>query len=104
MKRERDYRSLASVLLQLTTAPSRMVQNCSEERANTASEGDEHRVVVGTVVDCNQMFFLTEESSPHAFLLSNTARVKTFLGRKVRITGALLSPHVLTVETVNELH
>jgi hypothetical protein len=49
------------------------------------------------------MFFLTEESSPHAFLLSNTARVKTFLGRKVRITGALLSSHVLTVETVNEL-
>ena len=104
MKRERDYRSLASVLLQLAIAPSRMVENCSGERANAASDGEGHRVVVGTVVDCDQMFFLAEESSPHAFLLSNTARVKTFLGRKVRITGALLSPHVLTVETVNELH
>jgi hypothetical protein len=30
--------------------------------------------------------------------------VKTFLGRKVRITGASLSPHALSVETVDELH
>lgn len=104
MKREQDYRKLASVLLRLATVPSRMVQNWSEGCANAASDGEGHRVVVGTVVNCNQMFFLTEESSPHAFLLSNAARVKTFLGRKVRITGALLSSHVLTVETVNELH
>ena len=104
MKRERDYRNLASVLLRLATPLLQMVQNRSEGCANGASDGAGHRVVVGTVVDCNQMFFLTEESSPHAFLLSNTARVKTFLGRKVRITGALLSSHVLTVETVNELH
>ena len=103
MNRERDYRKLASMLLRLATAPSRMVQNWTEGSANGDSESEEHRVVVGTVVDCNQMLFLTEESSPHAFLLRNTARVKTFLGRKVRITGALLSPHVLTVETVNEL-
>jgi len=50
------------------------------------------------------MFFLTEELSPTRFVLTNIARVKTFLGRKVRITGALQSPHVLTVETVDELH
>jgi hypothetical protein len=50
------------------------------------------------------MFFLTEEASPHAYVLTNIARVQTFLGRKVRITGALQSPHVLTVETVDELH
>jgi len=103
MNRERDYRKLASILLRLATAPSRMVQNWTEGTANADSDGEGHRVVVGTVVDCNQMLFLTEESSPHAFLLRNTARAKAFLGRKVRISGALLSPHVLTVETVNEL-
>ena len=103
MKRERDYRDLASVLLQLATAPPRMAENWAEGRPN-ASDGEGHRVVVGTIVDCNQMFFLTEESSPHAYALTNIARVKTFLGRKVRITGALQSPHVLIVETVDELH
>jgi hypothetical protein len=104
MRREQDYRNLASVLLRLATAPLRTVQNWSAESANPASDGETHRVVVGTVVDCDQTFFLTEESSPHAYILTNIARVKTFLGRKVRITGALLSSHVLTVETVNELH
>jgi len=32
------------------------------------SDGEGHRDVVGTIVDCNQMFFLTEESSPHAYI------------------------------------
>ncbi len=105
MKRERDYRDLASVLLQLATGPPRMAmaENWAEG-CPKASDDEGHRVVVGTIVDCNQMFFLTEESSPHAYVLTNIARVKTFLGRKVRITGALQSPHVLTVETVDELH
>ena len=103
MRRERDYRNLASILLQLATAPPWMAENWAEGCPNT-SDGEGHRVVVGTIVDCNQMFFLTEESSPHAYILTNIARVKTFLGRKVRITGALQSPHALTVETIDELH
>jgi hypothetical protein len=102
MRRGRDYRNLASVLLQLAKAPLRMADNWAEGCPNAS--GDEgHRVVVGTIVDCNQMFFLTDESSPHAYVLTNIARVKTFLGRKVG-TGALQSPHALTVETVDELH
>jgi hypothetical protein len=101
MRRERDYRDLASVYL--ATATPRMAENLAQGCPNAS--GDEgHKVVVGTIVDCNQMFFLTEESSPHAYALTNIARVKTFLGRKVRVTGALQSPHVLTVETVDELH
>ncbi len=103
MRRERDYRDLASVFLHLATAPPRMAENLAQGCPN-ASDDKGHRVVVGTIVDCNQMFFLTEELSPHAYVLTNIARVKTFLGRKVRITGALQSPHVLTVETVDELH
>ena len=102
MRREPDYRNLASVLLQLASVPPRLA-DWAEGRPN-ASDGEGHLVVVGTIVDCNQMFFLTEESSPHAYILTNNARVKTFLGRKVRITGALQSPHALTVETVDELH
>jgi hypothetical protein len=101
MRRERDYRDLASVYL--ATALPRMAENLAQGGPNAS--GDEgHKVVVGTIVDCNQMFFLTEELSPHAYALTNIARVKTFLGRKVRVTGALQSPHVLTVETVDELH
>ena len=102
MRTERDYRNLASVLLQLATAPARMA-DCAEGCSN-ASDGEGHRDVVGTIVDCNQMFFLTEESSPHAYILTNISRVKKFLGRKVRVTGTLQSPHALAVETVNELH
>ncbi len=103
MRREQDYRNLASVLLQLAKAPLRTAENWAEGCPN-ASDDEGHRVVVGTIVNCDQMFFLTEESSPHAYVLTNIARVKTFLGRKVRITGALQSPHALTVETVDELH
>lgn len=102
MRTERDYRNLASVLLQLATAPSEMA-DCSEGRSN-GSDGEGHRDVVGTIVDCNHMFFLTEESSPHAYRLTNISRLKKFLGRKVRVTGTLQSPHALAVETVNELH
>jgi hypothetical protein len=107
MRRERNYRDLASALLQVATGPSRMTE-WGEGRSN-ASHGEERRVVVGKIVDCNQMFFLTEESSPHAYILSNIARVKTLLGktllgRKVRVTGALQSPHALAVETIDELH
>jgi hypothetical protein len=102
MRTERDYRNLASVLLQLAAAPPRMA-DCAEGCSN-ASDGEGHRDVVGTIVDCNQMFFLTEELSPHAYILTNISRVKKFLGRKVRVTGTLQSPHALAVETVNELH
>jgi hypothetical protein len=102
MRRERDYRDLASVFLRLATTPPRMAENWAEGCSN-ASDDKGHRVVIGKIVDCNEMFFLTEESSPHAYVLTNIARVQTFLGRKVRITGALQSPHVLTVETVDEL-
>src|ERR1700693_3059935 len=101
MRREGDYRDLASVYL--ATAPPRIAENLAQGCPN-ASDDKVHKVVVGTIVDCNQMFFLTEELSPHAYALTNTARVQTFLGRKVRIMGALQSPHVLTVETVDELH
>src|SRR5258708_11264306 len=103
MRRVRDYRDLASVFLHLASAPPRMAENLAQGCPN-ASDDKGHRVVVGTIVDCNQIFFLTEELSPHAYVLTNIARVKTFLGRKVRITGALQSPHELTVETVDELH
>jgi hypothetical protein len=66
MRTERDYRNLASVLLQLATAPPRMA-DCAEG-CSYGSDGEEHRDVVGTIVECNQMFFLTEESSPHAYI------------------------------------
>jgi hypothetical protein len=103
MRRERDYRDLASVFLHPATAPPRVAENLAQGYPN-APDDKGHRVVVGTIVDCNQTFFLTEELSPHAYVLTNFAPVKTFLGRKVRITGALQSPHALTVETVDELH
>src|SRR5437868_2011630 len=65
---------LASVLLQLATAPPRMAENWAEGCPN-ASNDEGHRVVVGTIVDCNQMFFLTEESTPHAYVLVGRGRV-----------------------------
>ena len=102
MRRERDYRSLASILLRLATDPPRTTENLAEGCPEPSSDG--HRVLVGRIVDCDQMFFLAEESTPHAYILTNISLAKTFLGRKVRIKGALQSSHVLAVETVDELN
>ena len=104
MRTEREYRSLASMLLRLATDPSRGSEDWSEGCPKVGSEGEQHRVVVGRIVDCEQMFFLADEASPHAYVLMNIRLVKALLGRKVRITGALQSPHVLAVETVDELN
>lgn len=104
MRTEREYRSLASILLQLATDPAPGTENSVERCPKVGSNDEEHRVVVGRIVDCDQMFFLADESTPHAYILTNIRLVKALLGRKVRITGALQSPHVLAVETVDELH
>ena len=104
MRTEREYRSLASMLLRLATDPPRVSEDWAERFPQVGPEGEEHRDVVGKIVDCGEMFFLADESSPHAYVLTNIRRVKALLGRKVRITGALRSPHVLAVEAVDELN
>ena len=104
MRTEREYRSLASMLLRLATDPPKVSEDWAEGCPKVDSWGEEHRVVVGRIVDCEQMFFLADESSPHAYVLMNIRLVKTLLGKKVRIAGALHSPHVLAIETVDELN
>lgn len=94
---------LLSILLRLAADPPRMTENSGDGCANTPAAGEEHRVVVGRIVDCDQMFFLAEESSLHAYILTDISRVKRLLGGKVLITGAFQSPHVLAIETEDEL-
>jgi len=105
-KDEHENRTRVSLpcSLRLATDPPRVSEEWAEGCLKVGSEGEERRVVVGRIVDCEQMFLLADESSPHAYALMNIRLVKALLGRKVRITGALQSPHVLAVETVKELN
>ena len=57
MRTEREYRSLASMLLRLATDPPRVSEDCAEGCPKVGSEGEEQRVVVGRIVDCDEMFF-----------------------------------------------
>lgn len=102
MRKDRDYRSFASLLLQIATVTpvSPIAKN---DALRPPAKGDQHKVLVGTIVDCDPTLFLADESSPHAYILTDARRAKAFTGRKVRVMGALKSPHVLAVETIDDL-
>jgi hypothetical protein len=105
MRRETGYVSLASVILQLAAAYPPSAGNA----VATGGHGhdvaiDASRVIEGTIVNNDESFFLMEESSPHAYRLTNANCARHFAGKKVRVMGALETPHFLTVETIHEIH
>jgi len=78
MRRERDYRDPCFRLF-LATAPPADGGEFAAGDAPMPQMTPRHRVVVGTIVDCNQNIFLTEELSPPRPYVVNpiVARVKT---------------------------
>jgi hypothetical protein len=105
VRREREYVSLATFLLQLAAAYPPTAGNA----VGTGGHGhdvaiDASSVIEGTIVNNDESYFLMEESSPHAYRLTNANCARHFAGKKVRVMGALETPHILTVETIHERH
>jgi hypothetical protein len=100
MRQERDYVGLASILLRLAAADP--ASEAAVIRGHDAGS-DAFKVIVGTIVNNHESYFLVEESSPHAYRLANASRARSFAGKKVRVRGALQTPHILNVETINEV-
>ena len=103
MRRERDYVGLASILLRLAAAhPPSPASEAVVTHGHDARSGA-FKVIVGTIVNNHESYFLVEESSSHAYRLTNATRATSFAEKKVRVTGALETPHILSVETIDEL-
>ena len=47
--------------------------------------------------------FLAEEGGIRTYMLADASRLRVYEGKKVRISGALESPHVIVVRTIDEV-
>jgi hypothetical protein len=54
-------------------------------------------------VRSDDLLFLAEERSIRTYMLADASRLRAYEGKKVRISGALDSPHVIVVRTIDEL-
>jgi hypothetical protein len=50
-------------------------------------------------VRSDDLLFLAEEGSIRTYMLADASRLRAYEGKKVRISGALESPHVIVVRT-----
>ena len=92
----RDYVGLASIFLRLATASDAMVG--SREAARNAI-----KTITGRILRSDDLLFLVEEGSIRTYGLADASRLRAYEGKKVRISGALESPHVIVVRTIDEV-
>ncbi len=93
----KDYVGLASIFLRLATAPDTMIG--SSEIGCQAQGGNAIKTVTGRIVRSDDLLFLAEEGSIRTYMLVNAIHLRSYEGKKVRISGALESPHVIVVRT-----
>ena len=90
------------MLLQLAMAPDAQVGNSEIRRQDQA-----HRNAVKTfterIVRSDDLVFLAEEGSIRTYMLAGASRLRAYEGKRVRISGALDSPHVIVVRTIDEV-
>jgi hypothetical protein len=98
----RDYAGLASVLLRLAMEPAATVGSSDIRRQDEAG-GNAFRTITGRIVRSNDLLFLSEEGSIRTYMLADASRLRVYEGKKVRISGALESPHVIVVRTIHEV-
>jgi hypothetical protein len=95
----RDYVGLASIFLRLAMAPDAMVGSsaigCQDEARNA--------IITGRILRSDDLLFLAEEGSIRTYMLADATHLKAYEGKKVRISGALESPHVIVVRTIDEV-
>jgi hypothetical protein len=100
----RDYAGLASVLLRLAMEPKPAATIGSRDigRQDEAN-GNVFKTITGRIVRSNDLLFLSEEGSIRTYMLVDANRLRVYEGKKVRISGALESPHVILVRTIDEV-
>jgi hypothetical protein len=102
-KMRKDYVALASILLRLAMAPAAMVGSSDIRRQDEASR-NAVRTITGRIVRSGDLLFVAEEGSKHTYLLTAASHLRSYEGKKVRISGALESPHVIVVRTIDEVN
>jgi hypothetical protein len=97
----RDYVGLAAIFLRLAMAPDAMVRSsaigCQDEARNAI------KTITGRIVRSDDLLFLAEEGSIRTYILADATHLRVYEGKKVRISGALDSPHVIVVRTIDEV-
>jgi hypothetical protein len=83
-------------------APDTMLEGsdigCQDEARRNAT-----KTITGRMVRSDDLPFLAEEGSIHTYMLADASRLRVYEGKKVRISGALESPHVIVVRTIDEV-
>jgi hypothetical protein len=98
----RDYVGLASIFLRLAMAPDTTAESGDLKRQNEAG-GNAIRTITGRIVRSDDLLFLAEEGSIRTYMLAGASRLRAYEGKRVRISGALESPHVIVVRTIDEV-
>ena len=98
----KDYVALASMLLRLAMAPAAMVGSSDSRRQDEAGR-NAIRTITGRIVRSDDLLFLAEEGSIRTYMLADASHVRVYEGKKVKISGALKSPHVIVVRTIDEV-
>ena len=98
----RDYAGLASILLRLAMVPAAMVGRSDTRRQDEASRNT-IRTITGRIVRNDDLLFLAEEGSIRTYMLADASHLRVYEGKKVKISGALESPHVIVVRTIDEV-
>ena|SRR5437667_8088325 len=103
----RDYAGLASILLRLAMVPTAMVPTAmvgsSDTRRQDEASRNTIRTITGRIVRNDNLLFLAEEGSIRTYMLADASHLRVYEGKKVKISGALESPHVIVVRTIDEV-
>ena len=98
---QRDYVGLASIFLRLAMAPDTLFGSsdigCQNEARNAI------KTINGRIVRSDHLLFLAEEGCNRTYMLAGAIHLRAYEGKKVRISGALESPHVIAVRTIDEV-
>jgi hypothetical protein len=98
----RDYVGLASIFLRLAMAPDAMLET-SDIGGQDEARRNAIKTITGRIVRNDDLLFLAEEGSIGTYILANATHLRVYEGKKVRISGALDSPHVIVVRTIDEV-
>jgi hypothetical protein len=96
----KDYVGLASIFLRLATAPDTRLES-GDIRFQDEAGRNAIKTITGRIVRSGDLLFLAEEGSIRTYMLVNAIHLRSYEGKKVRISGALESPHVIVVRTVD---
>jgi hypothetical protein len=100
----KDYVGIASIFLRLAMAPDTMLERgdlrCQDEAGRNAI-----KTITGRIVRSDDLLFLAEEGSIRTYMLAtymlaNAIHLRSYEGKKVRISGVPEPPRVIVVRTV----